>query len=78
MGLLHHHVELEHPGVCTMDEAQAHADRLREAGIDVSIVEAYSPSGQSILTGRSSLAPGTQQMYVLRVPREQHDAALRA
>ena len=61
-----------------MDEAQRHADRLREVGIDVSIVEAFSPSGQSLLTGRSSLSPGDPQLYVLRVPREQAEAARQA
>lgn len=76
MSLLHHHwVELDHPRNCLMDEAQAAADRLREAGIDVSVVEAFGPSGQNILTGRSSLSPGGAQRYVLKVPPEQVDAA---
>ena len=73
--LHHHHVQLDHPGPCSMEEAQRHADRLRDAGIEVSVVEAFSPSGQSILTGRSSLSPGDVQLYVLRVPRDQIDAA---
>ena len=73
--MFHHHVQLDHPAPCPVDEAQRHADRLRDAGIDVSVVEAFSPSGQSILTGRSSLSPGEPQLYVLRVPREQADAA---
>lgn len=70
-----HYVQLDHPQPCSMDEAQRHADRLREAGIEVSVVEAYAPSGQSILTGRSSLSPGDPQHYVLKVPRDQVDAA---
>jgi hypothetical protein len=75
MTWLHHWVQLEHPAACTLEEAQRYADRLREAGIEVSVVEAYSPSGQSLLTGRSEVSPPSQQLYVLRVPPEQLDAA---
>lgn len=76
MSVLHHRwVELEHPANCLLDEAQVAADRLREAGIDVSIVEAWSPSGQNIFTGRSAMGPGEPQRYVLRVPADQADAA---
>lgn len=76
--MFHHHVQLEFPPPCSMEEAQRHADRLRELGIEVSVVEAFAPSGQSLLTGRSSLSPGEPQRYVLRVPKEQADAARHA
>ncbi|MBI4935908.1 MAG: hypothetical protein HY828_18660 [Actinobacteria bacterium] len=76
--MFHHDVQLDYPPPCSIEEAQRHADRLREAGIEVSIVEAFSPSGQSILTGRSSLAPGDPQLYVLKVPKAQAEAAQRA
>ena len=76
--MFHHHVQLDFPAPCSMDEAQRHADRLRELGFEVSVVEAFAPSGQSLLTGRSSLAPGEPQRYVLRVPKEQAEAARRA
>lgn len=75
--MFHHWVQLDFPPPCSMDEAQRHADRLRELGIDVSVVEAFSPSGQSLLTGRSSLSPGDPQRYVLRVAPEQAEAARR-
>jgi hypothetical protein len=66
------YVQLDFPP-CSMDEALRHADRLREAGIDVSVVKAFSP--RWVLKDQSSLSLDSPQLYVLKVPREQAESA---
>ena len=69
------YVQLDFPP-CSVDEAQRHADRLREAGIDVSVVKAFSPSW--LLKDQSALSLDSPQLYVLKVRREQAESAAQA
>ena len=66
------YVQLDVPP-CSADEAQRHADRLREVGVDVSVVKAFSPSW--LLKDHSALSLDKPQLYVLKVRREQAESA---
>ena len=72
--MFHHKVQLDYPPPCSFEEAERHADVLRSGGIDAS-VEAWSPTGQTFLSGRSGPVRSAPQLFVLVAPRDQVEAA---